>query len=88
MMEEFKTCFKECDKSGKGLMEMGDFKVFMARQNENMKKRFGQSDMGDDAELEKWYNAYNNITPLRTGVSKGDFMEADEILKKLGEMGA
>lgn len=42
----------------------------------------------DDGELERWYNAYNNITPLRTGVSKGDFMEADEILKKIGEMGA
>lgn len=53
-----------------------------------MKKRFGQSEMGDDAEAERWYNAYNNITPLRVGVSIGDFMEADGVMKKLGEMGA
>ena len=88
MVEEFKTTFNECDKSGKGLLELSDFKAFMTKQNENMKKRFGQSDMGDDAEMERWYNAYNNITPLRTGVSIGDCMEADGVLKELGEMGA
>jgi hypothetical protein len=44
--------------------------------------------MGDDAEAERWYNAYNNITPLRKGVSIGDFMEADGVMKKVGEMGA
>lgn len=53
-----------------------------------MKKRFGASETGDDAELERWYNAYNNITPLRVGVSLGDFMEADGVMKKLGAMGA
>ena len=88
MMEEFKNSFDACDKGGKGLLELAEFKEFAKQNNENMKKRFGQSDMGDDAELEKWYNAYNNITPLRTGVSKGDFMEADGVMKKLGEMGA
>jgi len=30
------------------------------------------------------YNAYNGITPARTGVSPGDFKEADAIMKKVG----
>jgi len=87
-MDEFTACFKECDSVGKGLLELADFKKFMARHNENMKKRFGQSELGDEGEQEKWYHAYNNITPLRKGVSIGDFKEADVVLKKLGEMGA
>jgi Ca2+-binding EF-hand superfamily protein len=49
-MEEFKACFNECDKAGKGLLELADFKAFMAKQNENMKKRLGQSETGDEAE--------------------------------------
>ena len=82
------TMWTESDVNKDGVLDLAEFKVFFTKNNENMKKRFGESEMGDDAECDKWYDAYNAITPLRVGVSIGDFKEADEVLKCIGEEAA
>ena len=83
MMDEFAACFKSVDSKGNGLLECAEFKVLMQKNHENMKRRFGQSEIGDDCELDMWYQAYNGVTPARDGVSLGDFKEADGVMKEI-----
>jgi len=59
MMSEFLTCWKVCDVNKDGVLKRDEFKVFMEKNNENRKKRFGESVKGDDHEDGQWYDAYN-----------------------------
>lgn len=55
----------------------------MVKHNENMKKRLGESNKGDDNEDDKWYEAYNMLNPNKEGVTMEDFKEAREIIREL-----
>jgi hypothetical protein len=62
---------------------MREFKTFMKKNNANLMKRWGESVKGTDKEDEKWYNAYNMLTPSKEGVSMDDFYTAKDILRKI-----
>lgn len=83
LMEEFRACWKASDANADGLLNSEEFKVFMAKQNDNMKKRFGESTMPDAEEVGRWYAAYNTITAGCDGVSMEDFKTGDEMLKRI-----
>jgi hypothetical protein len=44
---------------------------------------FGESTLGDDHENNKWYDAYNLLTPTKEGVSMEDFRSSMEIIRNL-----
>jgi hypothetical protein len=81
VMTEFAACFKASDANADGLLNSEEFKVFMAKNNDNMKKRFGESTL--PAEIGKWYSAYNTLTAGCDGISMADFKAGDEILKRI-----
>jgi len=45
-----------------------------------MRKRLGECEKGDSIEDDKWYEAYNMLSPNREGVSMDDFACAKDIL--------
>ena len=83
LMAEFAACWKASDANADGLLNSEEFKVFTAKNNDNMKKRFGEATMPDADEVARWYDAYNTITPGVEGVSQEDFKTADEMLKRI-----
>ena len=36
----------------------------MTKHNDNMKRRWGESVKGNDKEDEKWYSAYDMLSPM------------------------
>jgi Ca2+-binding EF-hand superfamily protein len=80
IMAEFIRTWKQSDTNADGLLNMREFKTFIKKNNENMKRRWGQSVKGTDKEDEKWYQAYNMLSPQREGVSMDDFMTAKDML--------
>ena len=52
----------------------------MYKANENNKKRYGESEKGDDKEDEMWYEAYNCLTPGKEGVSPDDMKQGRKIM--------
>jgi hypothetical protein len=83
LMAEFATCWKASDANADGLLNSEEFKVFMTKNNESMKKRFGESTMPGAEEVARWYDAYNTLTTGVDGISQEDFKAADEMLKRI-----
>ena len=48
-----------------------------------MKRRFGESVMGDEMENAKWFAAYNKITSDKEGVSLEDFKFGDIVMETI-----
>jgi len=78
--------WKQSDSNADGLLNMKEFKTFMKKNNENMKKRWGESVKGTRKEDEQWYGAYNLMTPGKEGVSMDDFHSARDILRRIMAM--
>jgi len=83
IMMEFMTTFKECDANKDGKLVRSEFKNFMNRNNDNMKKRIGSDTKGDSTEDDKWYDAYNMLNPNYEGVKMEDFKTAQDIIMDL-----
>lgn len=83
VMTEFIRTWKQSDTNADGLLNMREFKTFVKKHNENMKRRWGESVKGTEKEDEKWYNAYNMLSPMKEGVSMDDFMTAKDMLTKI-----
>jgi len=43
IMDEFMACFTSVDARKNQLLECAEFKLLMTKNNENMKRRFGES---------------------------------------------
>jgi Ca2+-binding EF-hand superfamily protein len=82
IMTEFIATWKACDANKDGKLVKSEFKDFMCRNNENVKKRIGESAKGDDMEDDKWYEAYNMLNPNKEGVTMEDFKTAREIIRE------
>lgn len=50
MMTQFVTTFKACDVNKDGVLKREEFMNFLEQNNENRKKMFGESTMGDEYE--------------------------------------
>jgi len=87
MMAEFEACFAECDANKSGVLDLAQFKTFLSKNNENMKRRFGESVKGDDREDAEWYAAYNCLTAGKEGVSKDDLIQGRMIMRKMMQVG-
>lgn len=83
LMEEFVTCWKASDANADGLLNSEEFKVFMTKNDECMKKRFGESTLPDAEEQSRWYDAYNTLTSGVEGISQEDFKVADTMIKRI-----
>jgi predicted DNA-binding protein YlxM (UPF0122 family) len=83
MMTQFVTTFKACDVNKDGVLKRDEFLNFMEQNNENRKKMFGESTMGDEHENGQWYDAYNLMSPTKEGVSMEDFGAAMAIIRNL-----
>jgi len=55
IMAEFGRTWKQSDQNADGLLNMREFKTFIKKNNENLKKRWGESVKGTAKEDEKWY---------------------------------
>ena len=88
MMAEFKNTWTVCDKNKDGVLNLEEYKDFAVKFNETMKKRWGESTKGDDAEDEMWYFAYNMLSSNQNGISLMDFKKGRkmlmEIIKNMG----
>ena len=82
-MTQFVTTFRACDVNKDGVLKREEFLNFIVQNNEDRKKMFGESTIGDEHELNAWYDAYNMMTPTREGVSMEDFGSAMEIIRRL-----
>jgi len=80
---EFAATWKACDANNDGVLVKREFKEFLRAHNDNMKKRLGQSNKGDDQEDDKWYEAYNMLSPNREGISMDDFACARDIIREI-----
>ena len=83
IMAEFNRCWKQSDTNADGLLNMREFKTFAKKHNENMKRRWGESVKGTEKETEKWYQAYNMLSPMKEAVSMDDFMTANDMLVQI-----
>ena len=83
MMTQFVTTFKACDVNKDGVLKRDEFLNFMEQNNENRKKMFGESVLGDDHENNQWYDAYNLMSPTTEGVSMEDFGSSN-IIQTIG----
>jgi len=82
IMTEFISTWRNCDENKDGKLVKSEFKNFMCRNNENIKKRIGESAKGDDHEDDLWYEAYNMLNPNKEGVTMEDFKAAREIIRE------
>ena len=80
---EFLATWKIADANADGVLDCNEFKVFVEKHNENMKKRLGQSEKGDEREDEKWFEAYNSINPSCMGVSLECFETGKDMIMEI-----
>ena len=52
MKAEFEMVWKESDANNDGLLDLEEFKVFMVKNTESQKKRFGEASKGPEKEDE------------------------------------
>jgi hypothetical protein len=71
IMAENKATY-ESVAGGADVLDMAKFKQFIVKTNDNARKRYGESEKGDEREDEMWFAAYNMITPGKEGVSMED----------------
>jgi len=81
MKKEFEMVWTASDANKDGLLDCDEFKVFMVKNTELQKKRFGESAKGTEKEDEMWYRAYNSLTAGVNGVSMKDFKKGREIIR-------
>ena len=82
IMTEFISTWRDCDTNKDGKLVKSEFKNFMNRNNENIKRRIGESAKSDDHEDDKWYEAYNMLNPNKEGVTMEDFKAARDIIRE------
>jgi len=71
--QDFCACWDACDVNKDGVLKCDEFKMFMVKNCENMKKRFGEAEKGPEEEDLRWYRCYNAITSSHDGISMADF---------------
>jgi len=82
-MAEFAATWKASDANKDGLLNCKEFKTFMTKHNDNMKRHWGESTKGNAKEDERWYAAYNMLTPDCEGVSMEEFKCAKDIIRRI-----
>lgn len=82
LKKEFKKIWEESDVNKDGLLDCAEFKVFVAKYTECMRARNGEAQKGDEREDEKWYEAYNMLSPNKEGISMMDFREGMKIFRQ------
>ena len=86
IMMEFHNTFTDCDKNQNGVLELPEFKEFWGRNQQNMKRRFGDVTKSTDQEVEAWFAAYNMINKNKEGVSLADFKVGEYVMMVIGKM--
>jgi len=83
IMEEFMALWKACDANKDDVLDLGEFKVFSMKHNENNKRRWGESKMGSEEEVEEWYKCCNMFTPSKDGLSMPDFKCGMDVIRSI-----